>query len=106
MDDVAAPQAVCQRSGSEVVLKAYALTRLSAFLQNQVLRELHVHSGLQHPGVVQLLAAFRVSRGTGLGLGMARRLPLSSEMEGMGTMPFEAEDIPSRQDLHHSVDAT
>ena len=57
-------QATCKRSGQDVVLKAYALSSLTDFLRNQVLRELHIHSRLENPGVVQLLAAFRV-RGCG-----------------------------------------
>ncbi len=55
------PQATCLRSGQDVVLKAYALSGLSDFLRNQVLRELHIHSRLCNTGVVQLLGAFRVS---------------------------------------------
>ncbi|EFJ52922.1 hypothetical protein VOLCADRAFT_45025, partial [Volvox carteri f. nagariensis] len=42
-----------------VVLKIYTLSSLSDFLRNQVLRELDIHSRLDHPHVVQLLAAFR-----------------------------------------------
>ncbi|KAG2439627.1 hypothetical protein HXX76_004979 [Chlamydomonas incerta] len=52
-------KATCLRSGQDVVLKAYALSGLSDFLRNQVLRELDIHSRLCNPGVVQLLAAFR-----------------------------------------------
>ncbi|GFR42340.1 hypothetical protein Agub_g3251 [Astrephomene gubernaculifera] len=52
-------KATCLRSGQDVVLKVYTLTNLSDFLRNQVLRELDIHSRLDHPGVVQLLAAFK-----------------------------------------------
>ncbi|KAG2432382.1 hypothetical protein HYH02_012954 [Chlamydomonas schloesseri] len=52
-------KATCLRSGQDVVLKAYALSGLSDFLRNQVLRELHIHSRLCNTGVVQLLGAFR-----------------------------------------------
>lgn len=55
------PQATCLRSGQDVVVKAYALSGLSDFLRHQVLRELRIHSRLCNPGVVQMLAAFRVS---------------------------------------------
>ncbi|GIL88460.1 hypothetical protein Vretifemale_16432 [Volvox reticuliferus] len=52
-------KASCTFSGNDVVLKVYNLSRLSKFLQNQVLRELDIHSRLRHPGIVHLLAAFR-----------------------------------------------
>ncbi|KAG2501711.1 hypothetical protein HYH03_000212 [Edaphochlamys debaryana] len=52
-------QATCLTSSQEVVLKVYSLTQLTTFLTYQVLRELDIHSRLRHPGVVQLLAAFR-----------------------------------------------
>ncbi len=54
-------KAACLHSGTDVVLKAYKLAGLSSFLRHQVLRELDIHSRLDHPGVVRLLAAFRVS---------------------------------------------
>ncbi len=54
------PQARCLRSGQDIVLKVYSVSSLSDFLRNQVLRELDIHSRLDHPNVVQLLAAFRV----------------------------------------------
>jgi hypothetical protein len=55
-------QAVCLKSGQDVVLKAYCLPSLTPFLTHQALREVAVHSGLQHPHIVQLIGAFRVSR--------------------------------------------
>ncbi|GFR48358.1 hypothetical protein Agub_g10247, partial [Astrephomene gubernaculifera] len=52
-------QAVCRASGLHVALKCYSLGRLSEFLTHQVMREVRVHSRLEHPNVVQLLAAFK-----------------------------------------------
>ncbi|KXZ55543.1 hypothetical protein GPECTOR_2g1092 [Gonium pectorale] len=52
-------KAHCLTSNQTVVLKVYALDGLTDFLRHQVLRELDIHSRLKHPGVVQLLAAFR-----------------------------------------------
>ncbi|KAG2502234.1 hypothetical protein HYH03_000720 [Edaphochlamys debaryana] len=52
-------KATCLVSGQDVVLKAYSLSTLTDFLRNQVLRELDIHSKLEHPGVVQLYAAFK-----------------------------------------------
>ncbi|KXZ42761.1 hypothetical protein GPECTOR_120g428 [Gonium pectorale] len=52
-------KATCLRSGHDVVLKAYALSSLTDFLTHQALREVRVHSGVEHPEVVQLLAVFK-----------------------------------------------
>ncbi|PNH07268.1 Serine/threonine-protein kinase Aurora-3 [Tetrabaena socialis] len=54
-----ASAATCCRSGQDVVLKTYTLSTLTDFLRNQVLRELDIHARLDHPGIVQMLAAFR-----------------------------------------------
>ena len=50
--------ATCRRSGVDVALKSYAKRRLSALNWVQVERELRLHSQLQHPHIVELLAAF------------------------------------------------
>ncbi|KAG2502235.1 hypothetical protein HYH03_000721 [Edaphochlamys debaryana] len=52
-------KATCHRTGQDVVLKAYSLSTLTDFLRNQVLRELDIHSKLEHPSIVQMLGAFR-----------------------------------------------
>ncbi|KAG2486070.1 hypothetical protein HYH03_015276 [Edaphochlamys debaryana] len=52
-------KATCNASETDVVLKAYNLMGLSAFLRHQVLRELDIHSRLQHPSIVHLIAAFK-----------------------------------------------
>ena len=48
-----------------MVLKAYNLMGLSAFLRHQVLRELDIHARLHHPSIVHLIAAFKVGVGSG-----------------------------------------
>ncbi len=45
-----------------MVLKAYNLMGLSAFLRHQVLRELDIHARLHNPSIVHLIAAFKVRR--------------------------------------------
>ncbi|KAG2483052.1 hypothetical protein HYH03_018081 [Edaphochlamys debaryana] len=52
-------KAVCLKSGRDVVLKAYSLSSLSSFLTHQALREVSIHSRLEHPSIVQFLGAFK-----------------------------------------------
>ena len=52
-------RATCRFSGSTVVLKVYDLTAICELYQFQIFREIRLHSKLQHPHVVDLLAAFR-----------------------------------------------
>ncbi|KXZ52976.1 hypothetical protein GPECTOR_8g348 [Gonium pectorale] len=52
-------QATCKRTAAPCALKTYRLSELSPFLRHQVLRELSIHSRVNHPGVAQLIAAFK-----------------------------------------------
>ncbi|KAG2502104.1 hypothetical protein HYH03_000596 [Edaphochlamys debaryana] len=48
----------CKCNGAEVVVKAYMRDQLSAGARQQVQTEIDIHSSLQHPNIVQFLAAF------------------------------------------------
>ncbi|GFR43329.1 hypothetical protein Agub_g4399 [Astrephomene gubernaculifera] len=48
----------CKCTGSEVVVKAYQRDQLSPGARQQVQTEIDIHSSLQHPNIVQFLAAF------------------------------------------------
>ena len=50
--------ATCRQSGAVVALKSYSKRRLSGLNWYQVEREIRLHSQLQHPNIIQLLAAF------------------------------------------------
>ncbi|KAG2488064.1 hypothetical protein HYH03_013367 [Edaphochlamys debaryana] len=52
-------KATCLKSVKDVVLKAYTLSSLSPFLTHQALREVSIHSRLEHPSIVQFMAAFK-----------------------------------------------
>ncbi|PNH06107.1 Serine/threonine-protein kinase Aurora-3 [Tetrabaena socialis] len=77
-------KAACCRSGRDVVLKSYTLSTLTDFLRNQVLRELDIHSRLEHPSVVQLLAAFREGDSLILVLEYVRGGPLDRARRKLG----------------------
>ncbi|GLC40973.1 hypothetical protein PLESTB_000961100 [Pleodorina starrii] len=48
----------CKCNGSELVVKAYLRDQLSPGARQQVQTEIDIHSSLQHPNIVQFLAAF------------------------------------------------
>ncbi|GFR48886.1 hypothetical protein Agub_g10829 [Astrephomene gubernaculifera] len=83
-------KAKCHTSDQEVVLKIYPLTELTDFLRYQVLRELDIHSRLRHPGVVQLLAAFREEDSLVLVLEYVRGGSLEAVRKRMGGRMAEA----------------
>ncbi|GLC41476.1 hypothetical protein PLESTF_000285800 [Pleodorina starrii] len=86
-------KAVCLRSRREVVLKIYSLDDLSEFLTHQMLRELHIHSQLEHPGIAQLYGAFKEGQRLVLVLQYARGGTLNRARQRLGARLSEAQAL-------------
>lgn len=54
------PQAVCRLSGCRVVLKVYSLQRVAENALHTLVREVRIHSELDHEHVLALYGVFEV----------------------------------------------
>lgn len=74
----------CRASGERVAIKTYHKDRTGSLQLRQISREISIHMGLNHPGLVPLYAAFEDDEGIHLVMQLAEQGDLFGELSRQG----------------------